>query len=114
MTGSNIKTSCGGSTLSRESDDPSDCDSEYSCSNLNNNMSPSTTNTLLAMSSVLSHSADAESSPPVSPEASSENIWRRTPVRNDIARISSLGRYQPGWELAPDSCKNQGTKPSSR
>jgi len=114
VTGSNIKTSCGGSTLSRESDEPSDCDSEYSCSNLNNNMSPSTTNTLLAMSSVLSHSADAESSPPVSPEASSENIWRRTPVRNDIARISSLGRYQPGWELAPDSCKNQGTKPSSR
>jgi len=114
VTGSNIKTSCGGSTLSRESDDPSDCDSEYSCSYLNNNLSPSTTNTLLAMASVPTVSVEAESTSPVSPEASSETIWRRTPVRNDIARISSLGRYQPGWELAPDTSKNQGTKQSSR
>ena len=37
-----------------------------------------------------------------------DNLWRRTPVRNEIGVISSLGRYQPRWREAPDTSPDQG------
>ena len=72
-------------------------------------------NTLLAMSSA-----------PTSPEARNtdpgvedtpdhpDKIWRRTPVRNEIGRMSSMGRYESGWALAPDTSRDQGIKQGSR
>ena len=38
---------------------------------------------------------------------SPDNLWRRTPVRNEIGVISSLGRYQPRWREAPDTSPDQ-------
>ena len=113
-----------GSGAWRDSDERSDCSSEHS--NNNNNRGNSTNNTLLAMSSA-----------PTSPDGKQHNnnnnnnsfseldnsgsdlpdadlLWRRTPMRNEIGRINSLGRYEPGWDVAPDTSRAQGTKPSSR
>ena len=116
--------SCAGSSaFSRDSDDRSDCSSEFSVSHVshvstpchNNNMIRST-NTLLAMSSsststpLINNNNDSPGDVPDHPDT----LWRRTPVRNDIGRISSFGRYQPGWDVAPDSSRAQGTKQSSR
>ena len=111
-----------GSGAWRDSDERSDCSSEHSSNN--NNRGNSTNNTLLAMSSA-----------PTSPDGKQHNnnnnsfseldnsgsdlpdadlLWRRTPMRNEIGRINSLGRYEPGWDVAPDTSRAQGTKPSSR
>ena len=68
----------------------------------------------------------ATSSAPTSPEARNtdpgvedtpdhpDKIWRRTPVRNEIGRMSSMGRYESGWALAPDTSREQGIKQGSR
>ena len=100
----------------RESDDRSDCSSEVSlqCHNNNNTGGAARScNTLLAMSSA-----------PTSPEARNtdpgvedtpdhpDKIWRRTPIRNEVGRMTSLGRYESGWVVAPDSSTEQGRKSS--
>ena len=113
-----------GSGAWRDSDERSDCSSEHSG---NNNRGNSTNNTLLAMSSAPTspdgkqhHNnnnnnnsfSELDNSGSDLPDA--DLLWRRTPMRNEIGRINSLGRYEPGWDVAPDTSRAQGTKPSSR
>ena len=43
-----------------------------------------------------------------------DQLWRRVPVREKVGRINSIGRYEPGWDLAPDMTRLDGTKQSSR
>ena len=111
-----------GSGAWRDSDERSDCSSEHSSNN--NNRGNSTNNTLLAMSSAPTspdgkqhHNnnnsfSELDNSGSDLPDA--DLLWRRTPMRNEIGRINSLGRYEPGWDVAPDTSRAQGTKPSSR
>ena len=114
-----------GSGAWRDSDERSDCSSEHSSNN--NNRGYSTNNTLLAMSSAPTspdgkqhHNnnnnnnsfSELDNSGSDLPDA--DLLWRRTPMRNEIGRINSLGRYEPGWDVAPDTSRAQGTKPSSR
>ena len=114
-----------GSGAWRDSDERSDCSSEHSSNNNNNNRGNSTNNTLLAMSSAPTspdgkqhHNnnnnsfSELDNSGSDLPDA--DLLWRRTPMRNEIGRINSLGRYEPGWDVAPDTSRAQGTKPSSR
>ena len=81
------------------SDEQSDCSSEVS------------SNTLLAMASAPSpdktFSMDKESGDP-------DLLWRRNNLRDKIGKINSLGRYEPGWDLAPHMNRNDGTKKTSR
>ena len=113
-----------GSGAWRDSDERSDCSSEHSSNN--NNRGNSSNNTLLAMSSAPTspdgkqhhhHNnnnsfSELDNSGSDLPDA--DLLWRRTPMRNEIGRINSLGRYEPGWDVAPDTSRAQGTKPSSR
>jgi len=113
-------SSCPGSVRSRtDSDTHSDCSSDFSSgvcqgqgsvrTHRNNN------NTLLAMSSgqIFRNvdrkqlSFDKESTDP-------DMLWRRNPVRNKVGRINSFGRYEPGWDLAPEMSRADGTKKASR
>ena len=72
-------------------------------------------NTLLAMSSgqIFRNvsrkqlSFDKDSTDP-------DMLWRRNPVRNKVGRINSFGRYEPGWDLAPEMSRADGTKKASR
>ena len=41
-------------------------------------------------------------------------LWKRNPVRNKVGRINSFGRYEPGWDLAPEMSRADGTKKASR
>ena len=113
-----------GSGAWRDSDERSDCSSEHSS---NNNRGNSSNNTLLAMSSAPtspdgkqhhnnnnSNNSFSELDNSVSDLPDADLLWRRTPMRNEIGRINSLGRYEPGWDVAPDTSRAQGTKPSYR
>eukprot|EP00090_Calanus_glacialis_P002506 TRINITY_DN11880_c0_g1_i1.p1 TRINITY_DN11880_c0_g1~~TRINITY_DN11880_c0_g1_i1.p1 ORF type:complete len:656 (-),score=205.40 TRINITY_DN11880_c0_g1_i1:231-2198(-) len=111
--------SCPSSVRSRtdsHSDTHSDCSSDFSSgvgqgaigSHRNNN-------TLLAMSSGQifrnvdrKHlSFDKETTDP-------DMLWKRNPIRNKVGRINSFGRYEPGWDLAPEMSRADGTKKASR
>jgi len=112
-------TSCPGSVRSRtdsHSDTHSECSSDFSSGlgqgamgGLRNN------NTLLAMSSgqIFRNvdrkqlSFDKESTDP-------DMLWKRNPVRNKVGRMNSFGRYEPGWDLAPEMSRADGTKKASR
>ena len=120
---SSVAVAGAGSGAWRDSDERSDCSSEHSSNN--NNRGNSTNNTLLAMSSAPTspdgkqhHNnnnnsfSELDNSGSDLPDA--DLLWRRTPMRNEIGRINSLGRYEPGWDVAPDTSRAQGTKPSSR
>ena len=99
------------------SDDQSDCSSEVSVQvrevrEGREVASPKTNNTLLAMASATtspdkSFSIEKETSDP-------DLLWRRNNVRDKIGKINSLGRYEPGWDLAPHMNRNDGTKKTSR
>ena len=96
------------------SDDQSDCSSEVSLQvrEVREVASPKTNNTLLAMASATtspdkSFSIDKESSDP-------DILWRRNKVRDKIGKINSIGRYEPGWDLAPHMTRTDGTKKTSR
>ena len=105
-------TSSGLSALSRDglSDDQSDCSSEVSIQ-VREVTSPKSSNTLLAMASVPSpektFSMDRESGDP-------DLLWRRTNLKDKIGKMNSMGRYEPGWDLAPCMNRNDGTKKTSR
>merc|ERR1719219_49173 len=97
-------------------DQRSDCSSEVSLQAREGRevSSPKTNNTLLAMASASSttspdksFSIDKETSDP-------DRLWRRNNVRDKIGKINSLGRYEPGWDLAPHMNRNDGTKKTSR
>ena len=101
-------------TSSALSDDQSDCSSEVSLQVREGRevASPKTNNTLLAMASATtspdkSFSIDKETSDP-------DRLWRRNNVRDKIGKINSMGRYEPGWDLAPHMNRNDGTKKTSR
>lgn len=34
-----------------------------------------------------------------------DSLWRRKPIRENVGRVDSLGRYCPGWDEAPDTTK---------
>ena len=96
------------------SDDQSDCSSEVSVQvrDVREVASPKTNNTLLAMASATtspdkSFSIEKETSDP-------DLLWRRNNVRDKIGKINSMGRYEPGWDLAPHMNRNDGTKKTSR
>ena len=94
------------------SDDQSDCSSEVGGVQVREVASPKTNNTLLAMASATtspdkSFSIDKETSDP-------DMLWRRKHVRDKIGKINSMGRYEPGWDLAPHMNRNDGTKKTSR
>ena len=96
------------------SDDQSDCSSEVSVQvrEVREVTSPKTNNTLLATASATtspdkSFSIDKEASDP-------DMLWRRNNVRDKIGKINSMGRYEPGWDLAPHMNRNDGTKKTSR
>ena len=97
------------SAFSRDSDDRSDCSSEVSGHGATI-MSPlRSPNTLLA-----SHDNNVRS-PDTSPgDQHPDLLWRRTPLRNDIGRVSSIGRYESTVDSAPDTTREQGTKQTSR
>lgn len=95
-------------------DQRSDCSSELSLQVREGRevASPRTNNTLLAMASATTSpdktfSIDKEASDP-------DMLWRRNNVRDKIGKINSLGRYEPGWDLAPHMNRNDGTKKTSR
>ena len=93
------------------SDDQSDCSSEVSLQ-VREVASPKTNNTLLATASATTSpdkgfSIDKETSDP-------DMLWRRNNVRDKIGKINSMGRYEPGWDLAPHMNRNDGTKKTSR
>ena len=93
------------------SDDQSDCSSEVSVQ-VREVASPKTNNTLLATATTTpspdkSFSIDKETSDP-------DMLWRRNNVRDKIGKINSIGRYEPGWDLAPHMTRNDGTKKTSR
>ena len=94
------------------SDDQSDCSSEVGVVQVREVASPKTNNTLLATASATtspdkSFSIDKEASDP-------DMLWRRNNVRDKIGKINSMGRYEPGWDLAPHMNRNDGTKKTSR
>jgi len=110
-------SSCPGSVRSRtdsHSDSHSDCSSDFSLGVSQGALSRNN-NTLLAMSSgkVFRNvdrkdlSFDKETTDP-------DMLWRRNPVRNKVGRINSFGRYEPGWDLAPEMSRADGTKKASR
>ena len=96
------------------SDSHSECSSDFS-SGISYAVGSKNNNTLLAMSSsqILRNvdrkhlSFDKESSDP-------DLLWKRNSVRNKVGRINSFGRYEPGWDLAPDMSRTDGTKKASR
>ena len=95
-------------------DQRSDCSSELSLQVREGRevASPRTNNTLLAMASATTSpdktfSIDKEASDP-------DMLWRRNNVRDKIGKINSMGRYEPGWDLAPHMTRNDGTKKTSR
>ena len=95
------------SAFSRDSDERSDCSSEVS--GHASMLSPLRShNTLLATHDTVRtpDSSQADQNPDL--------LWRRTPVRNDIGRISSIGRYESTVDHAPDTNREQGTKQTSR
>jgi len=109
--------SCPSSVRSRtdsHSDSHSECSSDFS-SGISYAVGSKNNNTLLAMSSsqILRNvdrkhlSFDKESSDP-------DMLWKRNSVRNKVGRINSFGRYEPGWDLAPDMSRTDGTKKASR
>jgi len=112
-------SSCPSSVRSRtDSDTHSDCSSDYSsgvCQVQGAMGVHKNNNTLLAMSSgqIFRNvdrkqlSFDKESTDP-------DMLWRRNPVRNKVGRINSFGRYEPGWDLAPEMSRADGTKKASR
>jgi len=110
-------SSCPGSVRSRtDSDTHSDCSSDISSGISHGAMGVCrNNNTLLAMSSGKvfrnvnrrDFSFDKESTDP-------DMLWRRNPVRNKVGRINSFGRYEPGWDLAPEMSRTDGTKKASR
>jgi len=112
-------SSCPSSVRSRtDSDTHSDCSSDYSsgvCQVQGAMGVHKNSNTLLAMSSgqIFRNvdrkqlSFDKESTDP-------DMLWRRNPVRNKVGRINSFGRYEPGWDLAPEMSRADGTKKASR
>jgi len=112
-------SSCPSSVRSRtDSDTHSDCSSDYSsgvCHVQGAMGVHKNNNTLLAMSSgqIFRNvdrkqlSFDKESTDP-------DMLWRRNPVRNKVGRINSFGRYEPGWDLAPEMSRADGTKKASR
>jgi len=110
-------SSCPGSVRSRtDSDTHSDCSSDISSGISHGAMGVvKNNNTLLAMSSGKvfrnvnrrDFSFDKESTDP-------DMLWRRKPVRNKVGRINSFGRYEPGWDLAPEMSRTDGTKKASR
>ena len=114
-------SSCPGSVRSRSrtdshSDTHSDCSSDYSSGvSQGATVTHRNNNTLLAMSSGKMFrniekkdlSFDKETTDP-------DMLWKRNPVRNKVGRINSFGRYEPGWDLAPEMSRADGTKKASR
>ena len=112
-------TSCPGSVRSRtdsHSDTHSECSSDFSSGLGQGAMGGHrNNNTLLAMSSgqIFRNvdrkqlSFDKESTDP-------DMLWKRNPVRNKVGRMNSFGRYEPGWDLAPEMSRADGTKKASR
>eukprot|EP00092_Neocalanus_flemingeri_P027098 GFUD01029385.1.p1 GENE.GFUD01029385.1~~GFUD01029385.1.p1 ORF type:complete len:656 (+),score=193.67 GFUD01029385.1:322-2289(+) len=113
-------SSCPTSVRSRtdsHSDTHSDCSSDFSSSTVSQGAMAMhrNNNTLLAMSSGKMFrnvdrrdlSFDKETTDP-------DMLWKRNPVRNKVGRINSFGRYEPGWDLAPEMSRADGTKKASR
>jgi len=101
-------------------DSISTCSSENLTSNsyrsTGNTSSRSTSNTLLAMGvrPVIKNIDHRDMSIDYSELANPDSLWKRENVRTKIGRMNSLGRYEPGWELAPDMSRSDGTKTGTK
>jgi len=95
-------------------DSISTCSSENLTSNTPSRRSSS--NTLLAMGlrPVIKNVDHRDMSIDYTELANPDSLWKRENVKNKIGRMNSLGRYEPGWELAPDMRRSDGTKSATK